>query len=295
MTKVFGSVTAVEDVTIDIPRGSIFGLLGPDGAGKSTFLKMLATVLAPTQGSVELFGWPANTQPGRIRSRLGYMPQRFCLYPDLTVNENVEFFATVRGVPTDVAAVRRDALLAGMGMSGVGDRPAGKLSGGMKQKLMLATTVLTEPELVLLDEPTTGVDPVSRQEFWATLETLRIEGTTIVVATPYMDEAARCTDLAFLADGRLSYTGTPSLFAEQVEGRLFEVSSDDPRSLAITVAALPHIVLAYPFGDVARIVAPPTFDADRVRAECGLAADHIWEVPMDLETAFVVTSQRGRS
>lgn len=291
LTKRFRTVTAVADVTIEVPTGSVFGLLGPDGAGKSTLLKLLATVMTPTAGDAAVAGHPLS-RPALIRPRLGYMPQRFCMYPDLTVAENVEFFATVRGVDRTARRDRAAALLASLGLAEFTKRRAGRLSGGMKQKLMLAATLMTEPELLLLDEPTTGVDPLSRREFWRIIADLHAQGRTLVVATPYMDEAERCTDIAFMDTGRITRTGTPAEITALVPGVLFEVQVPDPRTLLARTAAHPDVVASHLLGEAARIVW--TGDPGAFAAAFGLTPDAACRIPVDMETAFAVIATTGR-
>ena len=207
----------MDGLDLDVPTGSIFGVLGPDGAGKSTLLRLCATVLAADSGIADVCGIPL-TRPERITPRIGFMSQQTFLYPDLGVAENLDFFATIRGVPRLTRRTRIPALLEKMGMAEFHKRPFGKLSGGMKQKAMLATKLMHSPELLLLDEPTTGVDPVSRREFWHILADLHATGTTVVVATPYLDEAERCTDIAFMMHGRVTPHGTPAEIKARVPG-----------------------------------------------------------------------------
>ncbi len=205
LVKRFGRQTvAVDGVSITVPRGEIFGLLGPDGAGKSTLIRMLATVLRPTEGDAEIFGESVTRHAGRVKPRVGYMSQRFSLYPDLTVAENLRFFAELRGVPRNQMRARSDRLLEFSGLTRFSTRRAEHLSGGMKQKLALAVTLMHEPDMLFLDEPTTGVDPVSRREFWRIIADLHRRGITVFVATPYMDEAERCTTVAFMDGGQHS-------------------------------------------------------------------------------------------
>uniref|UniRef100_UPI0008396B79 ABC transporter ATP-binding protein n=1 Tax=Piscicoccus intestinalis TaxID=746033 RepID=UPI0008396B79 len=232
LTKRFGNTLAVDRASIDVPRGAVYGLLGPDGAGKSTLIRMLVTVLRPDGGDALVFGEPVRSAAARVTPRIGYMSQQFSMYPDLTVAENIDFFATVRGVSRARRRERSARLLESLALAEFADRQAGRLSGGMKQKLMLAMTLMHSPDLLLLDEPTTGVDPVSRREFWRILADLRRDGTTVLVATPYMDEAQRCTDIAFMDGGRIRHEGTPAQIAALVPGTLLEVSvaADDRRA-----------------------------------------------------------------
>ena len=201
LRRSFGDVVAVDGVDLSVPRGAVLGLLGPDGAGKSTLIRMLATVLRPDAGDARVQGYSVTRQANRVTPRIGYMSQKFALYPDLSVAENIEFFARLRGVAKAERRARSLELLTGIGLADFLGRQAGRLSGGMKQKLFLATTLMHRPDVLLLDEPTTGVDPVSRREFWRILADLNRAGTTVLVATPYMDEAERCTDVIFLDGG----------------------------------------------------------------------------------------------
>ncbi len=291
LSKQFGTLRAVDAIDLAVPTGAVFGLLGPDGAGKSTLLKLLATVLTPTAGDGTVCGNSITMEVARIRPRLGYMPQKFCLYPDLTVAENIEFFATVRGVDRQARRERAASLLASLGLAEFTKRQAGRLSGGMKQKLMLATTLMTEPELLLLDEPTTGVDPLSRREFWRIIADLHAAGKTIVVATPYMDEAERCTDIAFMDTGTITRTGTPAEIKALVPGVVFEVMIPEPRVLLARAATHPDVALAHLLGETARVVW--TGDPQAFSPAFGLAADAARQIPVDMETAFAVIAEVG--
>lgn len=220
-------VIAVDEVDLTVDEGEIFGLIGPDGAGKSTLIRMLATVLVPTAGDAAVFGDSVATNPAPVREIVGYMSQSFGLYPDLSVLENMEFFARLRGVPSDEIYERINRLLGFANLLEFMDRRAEHLSGGMKQKLSLAVTLLHEPQLLLLDEPTTGVDPVARREFWRIIAGLHRQGVTVFVATPYMDEAERCTRVAFMDGGRMRLIDTPENIKASVPPEL--IDSDDVR------------------------------------------------------------------
>lgn len=254
LTRRFGDLTAVDEVDLSVPAGSIFGLLGPDGAGKSTLLRMIASVMRPDSGTASVFGIDVESDPDTIAAQIGYMSQQFAMYPDLNVVENINFFARLRGVDKPTRKERSQSLLASMGMSDFTKRRAGRLSGGMKQKLMLATTLMHEPGLLLLDEPTTGVDPVSRREFWEILARLREEGRTIIVATPYMDEAERCTHTAFLDNGRITRTGTPQQMKDLLPGVLVELIGPEPRSILARCKELPDVVSAHMLGESVRVL-----------------------------------------
>ena len=296
LTRQFGHITAVDDVSLTVPAGAMFGLLGPDGAGKSTTIRMLATVLAATSGDATVFGNSVTRASGRVTELIGYMPQKFSMYPDLTVAENVDFFATIRGVPKAVRRERSARLLDRMGLGPFTSRRAGNLSGGMKQKLMLASVLTHEPKLLLLDEPTTGVDPVSRREFWQLLAELRGEGTTVLVATPYMDEAERCTDLVFLDAGRVRHQGTPKQIKALVPGRLAEVRAQDPRAALAALAGARGVLGTHLFGDVVRVRYTPSLTGPaKLRtalARAGVDATAT-SAAMDMETAFAAIAEDG--
>ena len=217
LVRKFGAKAALKGVDLSIARGEMFGLIGPDGAGKSTLFRLVAGLLTPTSGTV-------SREPGVT---FGFVPQRFAMYEDLTVDENLELRARLYGVPREEARRRAADLLARVGLDRFGARLAGALSGGMKQKLALVSALLTRPPLLLLDEPTTGVDPVSRREFWMLLNELHHEGLTILVSTPYMDEAEYASRVGFLDDGRLSALGTRAEILASYPRRLLVVKSSD--------------------------------------------------------------------
>lgn len=205
----FADVTALEDLSLDIPRGSLFGLVGSDGAGKSTLLRMIATMIPPTSGQILVNGIDAVSGRREIKNLIGYMPQRFGLYQDLTVAENLAFFMDVFGITGAERVKRRERYLGFSNLLPFVDRLAGNLSGGMKQKLGLACVLVHQPSLLILDEPTNGVDPVSRQEFWEILLEMKREGMTIVVSTAYLDEGEKCDQLALMHRGRVLEVAGP--------------------------------------------------------------------------------------
>ena len=297
LTRSFGDVRAVEGVDLDVPPGAVFGLLGPDGAGKSTLIRMLATVLPPDAGDARVFGHSVSTASKKVTPLIGYMSQRFSMYPDLTVAENLDFFATIRGVPRRLRRERAASLLAGMGLDEFSGRQAQFLSGGMKQKLMLAATLMHEPDLLLLDEPTTGVDPVSRREFWRILAGLHRAGKTVLVATPYMDEAERCTAIAFMESGRIQQTGTPDAIKALVPGTLVEIVAAEPRVAQWAVADLPGVASTHLLGDVVRVLWRGESDAvAQVRARLSTNRIPVEDVrvgTVDMETAFAYLAERA--
>ncbi len=205
----FGPVTAVEAVSLAIEEGTLFGLVGSDGAGKSSLLRMMATMITPSAGKITMGGFDAVGKRGDVKRLMGYMPQRFGLYPDLTVDENLTFFMDIFGIPGRERGKRRERYLGFSNLLPFVDRPAGKLSGGMKQKLGLACVLVHEPRILILDEPTNGVDPVSRQEFWEILLEMKRSGMTIVVSTAYLDEGEKCDRLALMHRSRILVEGSP--------------------------------------------------------------------------------------
>ena len=298
LTRSFGDVRAVDAVDLSIERGAVVGLLGPDGAGKSTLIRILATVLSPDAGDAEVFGFSVTAQADRVTPLIGYMSQRFSMYPDLTVAENLDFFATIRGVPKQVRRQRAASLLAGMGLAEFAARQAQFLSGGMKQKLMLATTLMHEPDLLLLDEPTTGVDPVSRREFWRILADLHRAGRTVLVATPYMDEAERCTSVAFMDSGRMRHRGTPAEIKALIPGTLFEIVAPDPRAALAAISGIPGATSSHLFGDVVRVLWRDDADGRQQLsarlANVGVPVLDVRAAPIDLESAFAFLTEAGR-
>ena len=292
LVRAFREVRAVDGVSITIPRGEVFGLVGPDGAGKSTLIRMLATVLAPTSGDALIFGHSVVRDPHAVKPRIGYMSQAFSLYGDLTVQENLDFFAELRGVPRRDMAARGKRLLEFSGLTEFRTRQAQFLSGGMKQKLALAATLISEPDLLFLDEPTTGVDPVSRREFWRIIAGLHQQGITVFVATPYMDEADRCNEIAFMRQGRLILRDTPAGMKARVPGRVIEIAVNDYRAAMPVLARLPYVTSLEVSGDMLRVLV----DCDR-HGTCedemrgllesgGFTVQHVRPTATDLEMAF---------
>lgn len=291
LTRTFGELVAVDGVKLNVPTGELFGLVGPDGAGKSTLIRMLATVIEPTAGDALVLGDSVVSNPNAIKPRMGYMSQRFSLYPDLTVAENLDFFAELRDVPRKEKAGRAEELLRFAGLEGFEKRQAQYLSGGMKQKLALAATLIHEPELVYLDEPTTGVDPVSRREFWRILSGLHRRGVTIIVATPYMDEAERCTRIAFMDHGAIVLEDTPDGIKERVRGRLIEAAVDDHHRGMPLVARLPFVHSVDLYGESLQVMVDGSDSAaeDGIRSVlegAGITVTHVRPAPMSMEVAF---------
>ena len=292
LVREFRGARAVDGVNLTIPRGEVFGLVGPDGAGKSTLIRMLATVLAPTSGDALVFGHSVVTDSHAVKPRIGYMSQAFSLYGDLTVQENLDFFAELRGVPRRDMKPRGDRLLEFSGLTEFRGRQAQFLSGGMKQKLALAATLISEPDLLFLDEPTTGVDPVSRREFWRIISGLHRQGITVFVATPYMDEADRCDEIAFMTQGAIILRDTPTGMKARVRVRVVEVAVTPYREAIPLLETLPYVSSIEVSGETLRVLVDcgdHTDCEDEMRtllASKGLAVAHVRPTATDLEMAF---------
>jgi ABC-2 type transport system ATP-binding protein len=247
LAKRFEAVEAVRSLSLEVREGEMFGLVGPDGAGKTTTIRMLCGILSPTAGEASVLGYDLRREAGEIKQRIGYLSQRFSLYGDLTVDENIEFFAEIHRVRD--FRKRRDELLEFTRLTAFRRRLADRLSGGMRQKLALACTLIHTPRLILLDEPTTGVDPVSRRDFWAILSSLLKSGITIVMATPYMDEAERCSRVGLLADGKLLAADTPPKLKLLMRGTIVEIVTPDIRRAHAVLKTLDGVREVQLFGD----------------------------------------------
>lgn len=258
ISKCFGKVRALDDVSFSVAGGELFGLIGPDGAGKTTLFRLLATLIPPSGGTATVEGFDIVENYLDIRSRVGYMPGRFSLYQDLTVEENLAFFAALFGVRVEdsyelIAPVYRQ-------IEPFRTRRAGKLSGGMKQKLALSCALIHCPSVLLLDEPTTGVDAVSRSEFWDMLAGLKQKGITVLVSTPYMDEASRCDRIALCNEGRILGIDTPERIVEKFDAPLYAVRADNMYALLAAARAAAGVRECYPFGETHHLVADKDFD-----------------------------------
>lgn len=296
LTRRFGETVAVHHVSLEIGRGELFGLLGPDGAGKTTLLRMLCGILAPTAGTARIGGADIRTAPDAVKAVVGYVPQAFSLWRDLTVLENLHFIAETYALPRPVIAGRTQRLLAFSRLAPFARRQAEHLSGGMRQKLALAAALIHEPEVLLLDEPTTGVDPLSRREFWQILYELNRQGKTVVLATPYMDEAERCTRVALMHRGRLLGVGAPAAMKERLEGVLLEVVAE-PRRAALAVARrMPEVRQSTLFGERLHLLVADADAAGPVRqrlAAQGITVQDIRPVEPSLEDVFVALLAPG--
>lgn len=253
LTRVFKDTRAVDSINLEIEQGEIFGLVGPDGAGKTTTLRLLAGILEISEGAANIDGFDLASQAESIKSVIGYMAQRFSLYGELSVIENLEFFADIFDVLESDRKNRIGRLLDFARLADFRDRRAAHLSGGMQKKLALACTLIHQPNILLLDEPTTGVDPISRREFWDILTELNIDGTTIVVSTPYMDEAERCSRIALLREGKVVVCDRPDQIRERVQGDLIEIRLDDWRRGAQLIRPIPGVLEVQTYGESLRV------------------------------------------
>jgi ABC-2 type transport system ATP-binding protein len=254
LTRDFGGTRAVDSLDLSIQPAELFGLVGPDGAGKTTTLRLLAGLLNVTAGSATVAGHDLARQPEAIKSKIGYMAQRFSLYGELTVLENLAFFSDLYDVERSKLKERTERLLAFAGLTEFKTRRAEHLSGGMKKKLALACTLIHEPPILLLDEPTTGVDPVSRREFWDILTDLHLEGTTVVVSTPYMDEADRCSRVGLMYEGRLVICAEPQRIRARIEGDLIEVRAEDWQAAQALAKTLPGVLEVQTYGEALHLL-----------------------------------------
>ena len=299
LTRSFGAIHAVAGVSIRVPRSSIYGLVGPDGAGKTTTIRMLCGAIVPDRGRATIAGIDVVRDVEAVRRKIGYVAQRFGLYGDLTVRENMRFFADVYGVPASAQPALTDRLLAFSRLTPFQGRRAEALSGGMKQKLALACALIHQPEVLFLDEPTTGVDPVSRREFWDILRDAVVQqGMTVLVSTPYMDEADRCHYVGFMREGQLLASGTPRELQRLVEGVVLEVQAS-PREVADrALRHAPGVREVQVFGDRLHVVAdaaPAESELRRRLAESGAALHSVRPVAPTMEDVFMHLSDAARS
>jgi ABC-2 type transport system ATP-binding protein len=297
LSRSFKKIAALREIDFSVQRGEIFGLVGPDGAGKTTMLRLLAAVMAPTSGSVIVAGHDSVKEAEKIRGHVGYMPQKFSLYGDLSVRENLEFYADIFGVYGDERQRRFEQVLSFAHMSDITDRRAKQLSGGMQKKLGLACTLVHRPDVLLLDEPTTGVDPMSRREFWDLLTELHIQGTTIVVSTPYMDEAERCNRIGLLFKGQLIECGTPREIKAMVKGQVVEFNPDRLEAARALLDRQPGVLEVQVYGTLLHVFVE---DADvvwpRLQAilgDAGIKVDNVRLIHPRMEEAFI-SLIRGR-
>jgi ABC-2 type transport system ATP-binding protein len=293
LRRSFGEVLAVDGLSLSVEAGEIYALVGPDGAGKTTTLRLLCGALHPDAGQIHLAGIDLMQNTEHARAQIGYLPQRFSLYGELTVLENLRFFAEVRGLPSQRWLPRSEEILDFVGLAEFADRRAEALSGGMKQKLGLAAALVHEPKILLLDEPTGGVDPVTRQSFWQLLIQLLRQNVAVLISTPYMDEASRCSRVGFMQNGRLLVEGPPAKIVQSLRGRVLELTGSPRRLLEQLAASDPQVQNAHAFGDRLHLrVAPHSAEAVMQRLTSAAQSqdaviDQIQSVAPSLEDVFL--------
>jgi ABC-2 type transport system ATP-binding protein len=295
LTKRFEGITAVDGLNLTVEHGEMFGIVGPDGAGKTTTFRMLTGVLTPTSGTATILGFDLRRESKEIKREIGYLSQRFSLYGDLTVDENIEFFAEINEV-YDYEG-RREELLGFTRLTPFRKRLAEQLSGGMKQKLALACTLIHKPRIIFLDEPTTGVDPVSRRDFWKILSSLLGENITIVMSTPYLDEAERCARVALMNKGKIMVVDTPQNVKRLMIGDVLEIICDQIRSAASVLKANPSVHDVQAFGDRLNIVVNDAKrdlpEVERALREANIQIAESRVVNPSLENVFISLMSRA--
>ncbi len=291
VTKRYGATTALDGVSCAVERGEMFGIIGPDGAGKTTMIRVMCGLLRAGAGTVQIAGHDPVREHRRVSDLVGYLSQRFSLYGDLSIDENIAFFADIHGVRD--YRPRRDRLLEMTRLTAFRGRRADRLSGGMKQKLALACTLVHEPEVILLDEPTTGVDPVSRREFWKLLSEFLAQGLTIVMATPYLDEAERCSRVALLHEGRVLAIDVPRQLQQGFGGELYELVAEPHRQAFQSIAAVEGVGDAQTFGERIHVRTAPGEGARVERAarqaleQAGVRIVSLRRIVPSLEDVFI--------
>ena len=297
LAKSFGPTAAVNGLDLDVEEGTIVGLIGPDGAGKSTLLRLFIGLLRPTRGSVVIAGLDVASHGEKIKDIIGYMPQHFSLYGDLTVAENLKFFADLYGVGKAAFTRRREELLHFSALGPFQDRLARQLSGGMQKKLALACNLFHTPKMLFLDEPTTGVDPVSRHELWELLGQINREGVTLLMTTPYMDEAARCRKVGLMFEGRILAYDAPSAVIAGLRGEIAELAAPIAPALK-ALRDCPGVKSAHPFGDTVHVVLEGEGGLEplgQCLAERGVPVHGLKKIAPSFEDAFLALSEKRES
>jgi ABC-2 type transport system ATP-binding protein len=307
LSKQFGKRNAplvLDNLSLSIPGGILFGLVGPDGAGKTTTLRILSSVMLPTSGTVNVMGHDTRKNPDAIRKQIGYMPQNFSLYPDLTVLENLNFFADIQQLESSRKPARITEMLRFTRLEEFKSRRAGTLSGGMKKKLALACALVHEPKLLILDEPSTGVDPVSRRELWVILAEVVQNGVTVVVSTPYMDEAERCHQVSFLSYGKIMATGTPNELIAALPFNILQLKASPRKKMREIVSETQGILEWRPVGDSLRLAVPNDGATEQIMVSLQQRFDQekmkvslLRQTRPSMEDVFVhiVNTQRGQA
>ena len=295
ITHRYGSVTALDDISFSVGDGELFGFIGPDGAGKTTLFRIAATLIIPAGGRMTIFGLNVVSTFRDLRNQIGYMPGRFSLYHDLTVQENLNFYATIFGTSIKENYYLIEPIY--KQIEPFKKRQAGRLSGGMKQKLALSCALIHKPRILILDEPTTGVDAVSRTEFWEILASLKKEGITIIVSTPYMDEALRCDRIALIQGGRLLGIDTPEGIRSSYKSKLYAVRHHDRYRLLIALREIPQVVSPEPFGESVHISLRDGADPAgviKLLEDAGLRGVTIAETVPGIEDVFLELMQKNQ-
>jgi ABC-2 type transport system ATP-binding protein len=293
LTKSFGGRTVVKDLTMQVRRGLIYGFLGPNGSGKTTTIRMLCGLLTPDSGHGTCLGYDIVTEADRIKRHVGYMTQRFSLYADLSIRENLEFVARVYNLPEPRKAAQ--AAIDRLGLSNRADQLAGELSGGWKQRLALGACILPDPDLLLLDEPTAGVDPKARREFWDEIHALAAEGLTVLVSTHYMDEAERCHEIAYIAYGQLLAQGTVEEVIANAHLATYTVTGPDLPALANALKTLDGVDMVAPFGAALHVSGRDARKLDEATRRLREDGSHVWRVDEPtLEDVFIDLMSHAR-
>jgi ABC-2 type transport system ATP-binding protein len=293
LSKNFAEIRAVKNLTLSVSKGEMFSIVGPDGAGKTTTIRMLCGIIQPSSGRAKIMGYDVGTEMEEVKKHIGYLSQKFTLYGDLTVDENIEFFAEIHQVKN--YRKRRDEILEFTRLQPFRRRPAENLSGGMKQKLALACTLIHTPDVLLLDEPTTGVDVVSRRDLWKILSSLLKVGITIIMTTPYLDEAERCSRVALMSGGALMMVDTPQNIKASVKEDIIEIVTEDIRKAFSLLKKMAMVKEAQAFGDRVNImVQDEEKDFPLIKAQLekeGLAVTSWRQVPPSLENVFILVTR----
>jgi ABC-2 type transport system ATP-binding protein len=296
LTRLFKELRAVSGLSFSLQPGELFGLVGPDGAGKTTTLRLLAGLLTISEGEASVAGLDLKTEAETIKTRIGYMAQDFSLYAELTVVENLRFFADIYDVPVNLLEARMDSLLQFARLTDFKSRRADKLSGGMQKKLALACCLIHQPEILLLDEPTTGVDPISRREFWNILNQLHLQGTTIMVSTPYMDEADRCSKIGLMYQGEMIMHASPREIREQINGEVVIVIPEDWKAASEIIGQIEGVREVQTYGEALHLIVDNAQkripQLRRQLRKAGVVHDGLRAAPPRMEEAFISLMNR---